>query len=147
MQKGNTRLLLVSGILLGGGLFAPTFTAAREARNERLTQSEEIRTDLVVAVGAGFTRLMYSDRNRDGRLSREELTDTRLHHLFDRTDANSDGSLTREELTAMFHWESTPLYPYSSARPDVPYEQRVPPPGTDYALFYQRCTPPPASDQ
>ena len=42
-------------------------------------------------------RLLESDRNRDGKLSKDELPG-RLKSLFDRADTNRDGFLTRDEL-------------------------------------------------
>src|SRR5258706_11418513 len=47
------------------------------------------------------TRMMAFDKNHDGKLTKEEVTDQRLHRLFDRADANSDGIVTREELAAL----------------------------------------------
>src|SRR5258706_4456977 len=47
------------------------------------------------------TRMMAFDKNHDGKLTRDEVTDQRLHRLFDRADANSDGVVTREELMAL----------------------------------------------
>src|SRR5204863_1177306 len=37
---------------------------------------------------------------------KDELTDTRLHRLFDRADANQDGVVTKEELLALFAREA-----------------------------------------
>lgn len=45
--------------------------------------------------------LMSFDANKDGKLSREELTDTRLHRLFDRADTKKAGAVTREQLEAV----------------------------------------------
>ena len=45
-------------------------------------------------------RLMAFDKNKDDKLTREELSDARLQALFERADANKDGTVTREELTA-----------------------------------------------
>src|SRR3954454_10379748 len=42
--------------------------------------------------------LMSFDANQDGQLTRAELTDTRLHRLFDRADTKKAGVLTRAEL-------------------------------------------------
>jgi Spy/CpxP family protein refolding chaperone len=47
------------------------------------------------------TRMMVFDKNHDGKLTKEEVTDERLHRLFDRADANSDGVVTREELVVL----------------------------------------------
>jgi hypothetical protein len=111
-KKRNTGLLLLSGTLFVGGLIAPLFTARPEARSDHhasQTYPEETRTELVAALEAAFTRILRFDRNQDGKVSRTELTDARLHHLFDRADANRDNSLTREELHEMFRRESTTL--------------------------------------
>ncbi|HEY1378731.1 MAG TPA: hypothetical protein VGF55_18170 [Gemmataceae bacterium] len=56
---------------------------------------------------AGFVaRMMAFDKNKDGKLTRDEITDDRLLRLFDRADANKDGVATREELTALFEREN-----------------------------------------
>jgi hypothetical protein len=55
---------------------------------------EEMINDIV-------TRMMAFDKNKDGQLTRDEITDQRLLRLFDRADANKDGVVTREELTAL----------------------------------------------
>ena len=54
-------------------------------------------------------KLMAYDKNGDGKLTKEELTDTRLHALFDRADANKDGVVTKEELTALLTKEAAAL--------------------------------------
>src|SRR5712672_851481 len=46
-------------------------------------------------------RMMAFDKDKDGKLTRVEVTDERLHRLFDRADVNKDGSVTKEELTAL----------------------------------------------
>ncbi|WP_250846992.1 EF-hand domain-containing protein [Aquisphaera insulae] len=43
-------------------------------------------------------RMLGFDKDRDGKLSRAEVTDTRLHRLFARADADKDGTVTRKEL-------------------------------------------------
>ena len=47
-------------------------------------------------------RLMAFDKNKDGKLTKEELGDDRLARVFDKADANKDGQLTKEELQAFF---------------------------------------------
>ena len=54
-------------------------------------------------------RLMSFDANKDGQLSKDEVTDTRLMALFERADANKDGIVTKEELTADYNKESASL--------------------------------------
>src|SRR5882724_11746982 len=46
-------------------------------------------------------RMMAFDKNGDGKLTKDELTDERLHRLFDRADANKVGFVTKEQLTAL----------------------------------------------
>lgn len=48
-------------------------------------------------------RLMQMDKDSDGKLSKEEMGDSRLAAMFERADSDSDGFLTKEELTAMFN--------------------------------------------
>jgi hypothetical protein len=46
-------------------------------------------------------RMMAFDKNRDGKLTKDEVTDRRLHRLFDQADTNKDGVVTKEELMAL----------------------------------------------
>ncbi len=45
--------------------------------------------------------MMEFDKDKDGKLTRAEVTDERLIRLFNRADADKDGTVTREELTAL----------------------------------------------
>jgi hypothetical protein len=47
-------------------------------------------------------RMMTFDKNADGKLTKDEITDARLLRLFERADANHDGIVTKEELLALF---------------------------------------------
>ncbi len=47
-------------------------------------------------------RMMAFDKQKDGKLTKDELTDARLHRLFDRADGNNDGVVSKDELTALF---------------------------------------------
>jgi hypothetical protein len=47
------------------------------------------------------TKMMAFNKKNDGKLTKEEVTDTRLHRLFDLADTNKDGIVTREELIAL----------------------------------------------
>jgi len=53
------------------------------------------------AVDAIVSRLMDFDKNKDGKLTKDEITDERLLRLFDRADANRDGVVTKDELVAL----------------------------------------------
>ncbi|AGA26432.1 EF-hand domain-containing protein [Singulisphaera acidiphila] len=46
-------------------------------------------------------RMMAFDKDKDGTLTKAEVTDERLHRLFDRADENKDGSVTKEELATL----------------------------------------------
>jgi hypothetical protein len=46
-------------------------------------------------------RMMAFDKNKDGKLTKDEVTDERLHRLFDRADKNKDGVVTKDELIAL----------------------------------------------
>jgi hypothetical protein len=47
------------------------------------------------------TRMMEFDKDKDGKLTKDEVTDKRLHRLFARSDANNDGTVTKEELASL----------------------------------------------
>src|SRR5258708_3226062 len=47
------------------------------------------------------TGMMAFDKKKTGKLTKEMVTDPRLHRLFDQADANKDGVVTREELLAL----------------------------------------------
>jgi hypothetical protein len=47
------------------------------------------------------TRMMAFDKNGDGKLTKDEITDPRLLRLFEQADTNGDGVVTREELVAL----------------------------------------------
>src|SRR6476646_8405830 len=46
-------------------------------------------------------RMLEFDKDKDGKLTKREIGDERLHRLFDRADADKDGVATREELAAL----------------------------------------------
>ena len=55
--------------------------------------------------------MMAFDSNHDGRLSRSEISDSRLLRLFDRADSNHDGFVTPEELLNLSRKESAEFVP------------------------------------
>ena len=46
-------------------------------------------------------RMMAFDKKKDGKLTKDEVTDERLQRLFDQADANKDGVVTKDELMAL----------------------------------------------
>src|SRR5438270_8114080 len=53
------------------------------------------------ATSSIVTRMMAFNKKGDGKLTKEEVTDERLHRLFDSADADKDGVVTRDELMAL----------------------------------------------
>lgn len=47
------------------------------------------------------TRMFAFDADKDGKLTRDEVTDARLLRLFDRADADKSGTVTKAELTTL----------------------------------------------
>src|SRR4051794_34712537 len=64
------------------------------------------------------TRMMQFDRNADGKLSRDEITDNRFMALFEQADADHDGTVTRDELIAVATLLDTPAEPARAGRAD-----------------------------
>ncbi len=54
-----------------------------------------------------MARLLTLDADKDGKLSKEEVHDSRLQALFKRADSNQDGSVTKEELTKLHAAEAS----------------------------------------
>jgi EF hand len=48
-----------------------------------------------------YTRMMAFDKNKDGKLTKDEITDPRMMRLFEMADTNKDGVVTKEELLAL----------------------------------------------
>jgi hypothetical protein len=72
-------------------------------------------------VDAFVAKMMVFDKNGDGRLSRDEITDPRLLRLFERADADKDGVVTREELVALYEKENDTGRAGSRERPEGPF--------------------------
>jgi len=84
----------LTGVLLVGGVLAAARIAGAQPPGGPGGRPPGGADDLV-------TRMMAFDKDKDGSLSRAEVTDERLQRLFDRADANKDGSVTKAELTAL----------------------------------------------
>jgi hypothetical protein len=94
------RTLIVT-MLAASVLFAAMIAVGQGPRREnRVGPESGAGTDAAVA------RLMAFDKSGDGKLTKEELADERLHRLFDRADANHDGLVTKEELAGAFTQEA-----------------------------------------
>src|SRR5207245_1753819 len=47
------------------------------------------------------TRMMSFDKNKDGKWTKNEVTEVRLHRLFDQAETNKNGVVTKDELMAL----------------------------------------------
>jgi hypothetical protein len=86
------RTRTVTGLIVTGGLLiaASLAVAQRPGGGPRPSDGDDL-----------VARMMEFDNDQDGKLTRAEVTDARLHRLFDRADADHNGVVTREELTAL----------------------------------------------
>ena len=64
-------------------------------RRSRPRKAEGLQQFVVVV------KMMAFNKKKDGKLTKDEVTDPRLHRLFDLADTNKDGVVTKEELMAL----------------------------------------------
>lgn len=83
-----------TGLLLIGLLTVVPLTSAQGPGRDGGPPAQGGGDDLVA-------RMMKFDKDGDGKLSRDEVTDSRLNGLFTRADADKDGVVTKDELTAL----------------------------------------------
>jgi hypothetical protein len=96
------RIFLISGVFVIALAFAVSLAEAQPGggKKDRLGKGKS------ETVNEFVKKLMAFNKAKDGKLTKAELTDTRLHALFDRADTNKDGVVTREELEALFTREA-----------------------------------------
>jgi hypothetical protein len=82
-------LFAIFVIALGNVHFAIAQPAAPAAPTKDMSNSSIV------------TRMMAFNKKGDGKLTKDEVTDTRLLRLFDQADTNQDGIVTKEELMAL----------------------------------------------
>jgi hypothetical protein len=103
---------LVCGIAILGLSFGLLALAAAQTPKDRPTDKEVKKPEEKKAADKEdkanspavknlVDRLMVFDKNKDGKLEKDEITDPRRMRLFERADANKDGVVTKEEVTAM----------------------------------------------
>ena len=86
---------LRSKLLLTASLLA--FTGAAQAqRPERPADKPKPSPEAELVV-----KMMALDKDKDGLLTKDEVTDERLLKLFERADKNKDDKVTKDELIAM----------------------------------------------
>lgn len=93
---------LVCGLaILGLGFGLLAVAAAQPPRDRPADAPKAADKANSPAVKSIVDRLMAFDKNKDGKLTKDEITDRRLLRLFDRADADKDGVVTKEELNAL----------------------------------------------
>lgn len=85
----------MTGLTMFGTLVAAAATAAAQPPDDGPRPGGDS------GVASTVTRMMRFDKNKDGKLTKAELSDQRLRRLFDRADANKDGTVTQAELTTL----------------------------------------------
>jgi hypothetical protein len=97
-MRSRLRIVFVIGILLGLGWLAASVCEAQPGGKKGGKGSNETAEEFI-------NKLMAFNKAKDGKLTKEELTDRRLHGLFDRADTKKRGFVTREDLEALFDRE------------------------------------------
>jgi EF hand len=85
-------VLLLCGLVCTS---SPAF-AQRPGDGDKPAASSSSSADAFVA------RMMKFNKSKDGKLTKDEITDKRLLPLFERADANHDGVVTADELKALY---------------------------------------------
>ena len=83
--------LACAAVLLSLAAAQPPGAGRRTTRTRRRT----------TATSPIVVKMMAFDKKKDGKLTKDEMTDERLLRLFDQADANKDGVVTKEELMAL----------------------------------------------
>ncbi len=96
-MSSSIKLLSMSAILFAT---APVFAQRTEDGRRGATAN---------SVDSFVAKLMAFDKNHDGKLTKDEITDDRLLPLFERADADHDGVVTVKELKALYAAESETL--------------------------------------
>jgi hypothetical protein len=97
MRSITTLLILAAclGAVAAASPAQPPKGKKGDPKGSKGGQSAEAMAEDIIA------RMMAFDKNKDGKLTRDEITDPRLLRLFDRADTNKDGVVTQEELKAL----------------------------------------------
>jgi hypothetical protein len=95
-MRPQTRLFLMTGAFVAILLLAGSWAEAQPGGGKKGGKGSTETVDEFVK------KMMAFNKAKDGKLTKEELTDPRLQALFARADSNKDGVVTREELEALF---------------------------------------------
>jgi hypothetical protein len=82
--------VLFAGLLLAGASLAQP-PGLKEGHPKEITRATPLGVADVVE------RIMAFDKNKDGKVTKDELPD-RMHHLLEQGDGNKDGALDKDEI-------------------------------------------------
>jgi hypothetical protein len=85
-------LACIVALLIPSAAQPPAGKGAKDAGQQKTTDFSN--SSIVI-------KMMEFNTKKDGKLTKEEVTDPRLHRLFDLADTNKDGVVTKEELMAL----------------------------------------------
>ncbi len=91
----RTRTRIGMALMFGGVIAIPIAIAQRPGDGPERSLSKSADADDLAS------RMMAFDADKDGTLTKSEVTDGRLLRLFDRADVDKDGNVTKAELTAL----------------------------------------------
>ena len=95
-------------LLLAGAFSLATVIAVAQPPGGRPKDNQGSANGQGTANGDSMVaRLMALDKNKDGKLTKDEVTDERLHAMLDRADTDRDGSVDKAELLALFAKEAS----------------------------------------
>lgn len=80
--------------------FATAVAMAQPPEEPRDDGPRPPKRDSAAAANEMVSRMLAFDKNKDGKLTRDEMGDSRMERMFDQADANHDGVVTKDELTA-----------------------------------------------
>jgi len=83
------------------GLFAGALALAQQPGGGRYERPMREQPTTKPAEGGLVEKMMTFDKDKDGKLKKDEVTDERLARLFDKADADKDGTVTKAELEAI----------------------------------------------
>jgi hypothetical protein len=107
-MSSSIRFVCISALLLTA---APAFA-------QRSDNGRQGSTPSAGSVESFVAKLMAFDKNNDGKLTKDEVTDERLLPMFERADANHDGVVSVAELKSLYAAESGTLVAQGPGRPE-----------------------------
>jgi hypothetical protein len=109
----------MNGLVLAGLLLVTSAAPAQPPGGGGRARTDDV--DSFVA------RMMAFDKNKDGKLTRDEITDARLLRLFDRADTKKVGVVTKDDLAALYARESQGGAQFGGGGPGAPGGRGAPP--------------------